>query len=92
MIKADPQDEAAPSFCLRGPPENVHLAKQCVLFLLLGGSQPKSLLGTIQSSSLFTTPVKLAGKIMFKKCDCGVLCLCPPAPIIFIGLLATPQP
>ena len=28
MIKADPHDKAAPSFCLHGPPEIAHLPKK----------------------------------------------------------------
>ena len=31
MLKADPQDTAAPSFCSRGPPENPHLATNVFL-------------------------------------------------------------
>ena len=48
MIKADPQDKAAASFCSRGSPENAHLAKN----VFLGGikSSPETPLGTCVSS------------------------------------------
>ena len=34
MIKADPQDTVAPSFCSRGPPDNAHLAKHVFVVVL----------------------------------------------------------
>ena len=40
MIKEDPQDKAAPSFCSCGPPENAHLAKTCFLGVLKVALKP----------------------------------------------------
>ena len=40
MIKADPQDTLAPSFCSRGPPENAHLAKNLFWGVLKVGLKP----------------------------------------------------
>ena len=40
MIKADPQDKAAPSFCSRRPPENAHMAKHVFWWVLKVALKP----------------------------------------------------